>query len=49
MKYPILGIKSLDLKDFISVTNLLTSNKYSQEEKQSEIIKIKNNINTKRK
>lgn len=47
MKYPIIGIKNLDFKDFTLVTNLLTSDKYSQVEKQSEIIKIKNNIKRK--
>ena len=49
VKYPILGIKALDFKDFCSILDLTLNKEHHTEEGLNKIIDIKANINTGRK
>lgn len=46
MKYPILGIKALDFKDFCVVSELVKSKAYHNKEGLDQITRIKANMNT---
>jgi hypothetical protein len=46
IKYPILGIKALDFKDFCSISELIESKAYYNKEGLDQIIHIKANMNT---
>ena len=46
IKYPILGIKALDFKDFCSLAELISNKAHYTEEGLSQIIRIKANMNT---
>ncbi len=49
VKYPILGIKALDFKDFCSILKLTLNKEHHTEEGLNKIINIKANMNTGRK
>jgi hypothetical protein len=46
LKYPILGIKALDFKDFCSISELIKSKAHYNKEGIDQIIHIKANMNT---
>jgi hypothetical protein len=46
IKYPILGIKALDFKDFCSLAELISNKAHYTEEGLDQIIRIKANMNT---
>lgn len=47
-KYPILGVKNLDFKDFCKVVELMKNGSHLTKEGLEQIRKIKDNTNTKR-
>ncbi len=48
IKYPVLGIKALDFKDFCSLAELISNKAHYTEEGLEKIISIKANMNTRR-
>jgi hypothetical protein len=46
IKYPILGIKALDFKDFCSLAELISNKAHYTEEGLNKIIIVKANMNT---
>lgn len=47
-KYPIMGVKQLEFKDFKSVTNIMQNKEHLTKKGVNQIIKIQSNMNTKR-